>query len=450
MKGRPSFAVILGAFALLHFLLSACFAYQTPYRTAGKVGQAAVPDIGAPDERQHANTVQWIRDGKGLPVFRPGTPDFEERYEDHQPPLYYGLAAGFAAISGAPDVADQGAIRLRLLNCILGAATVLGVGFGVFWGLQRQRIALCAASIAAFLPMNCAISGSISNDPLLYSLVTWAIAILARGTAQGWTLRLGALLGLLMGLSVLTKTSGLLLGPVWAITLLVNRQSWRPLLLAGALMGLFGLPLWLRNQSLYGDPFTMKAFNMAFANSPTPTQMIEGPNQGDSLSYWLNWFGWWTTRSFFGVFGYMDLFMNELGNFTSGPKNPNLIYRLLTALFAVSALGTLVQFSNQKEKEFSKVHLIFATALAITALLYLGFNLKYFQAQARYLFPALLPICAAFALGWKGILGERFKLGWTVLPLALLLFNGYCLTRLGPDFEKKVARPAQDVSASVR
>jgi hypothetical protein len=147
-------AIIL---AVVHAALSLVYASETPYRTAGKLRinrGASIPDIGAPDERQHANYVQTILDGKGFPVFQPEASDVGEHYEDHQPPLYYIAAAGFAKLVGVSNVDDPGASKLRWLNGIIGGLTVLGVFYLGLWGLQRSDIALGAAAITAVLPMN--------------------------------------------------------------------------------------------------------------------------------------------------------------------------------------------------------------------------------------------------------------------------------------------------------
>ena len=47
---------------------------------------------------------------------------------------------------------------------------------------------------------------------------------------------------------------------------------------------------------------------------------------------------------------------------------------------------------------------------------FLRFNMEYFQAQGRYLFPALAPIALAFATGWLRWFPERRE-RWGVLML---------------------------------
>ncbi|MEJ5169517.1 MAG: hypothetical protein WHU10_00875, partial [Fimbriimonadales bacterium] len=97
-------AVVLVA---LHAILAIGYASLTPYRAAGRIllqGHAPAQDIGAPDERQHANYVQRLLDGGGLPVFDPKDPNLYETYQSHQPPLYYVLAAGWCRALGIDRV----------------------------------------------------------------------------------------------------------------------------------------------------------------------------------------------------------------------------------------------------------------------------------------------------------------------------------------------------------
>src|SRR5579862_7909840 len=144
--GAPIWALVI---AVVHAGLAAVYAAETPYRTPGRLlinGGARVVDVGAPDERQHANYVQDLLDGKGFPVLRPGVLDAGEHIEDHQPPLYYLAAAGIAKTIGVTDVGDPAALRIRWLNAFIGGGTVLGVFYLGLWGLGRPDVALGAAA----------------------------------------------------------------------------------------------------------------------------------------------------------------------------------------------------------------------------------------------------------------------------------------------------------------
>ena len=72
---------LLAALVAGHIVLSLLYAARTPYRQAGVLlhqNRAAVQDVGAPDERQHANYVQHLIDGRGFPAFNPDDPSLNE------------------------------------------------------------------------------------------------------------------------------------------------------------------------------------------------------------------------------------------------------------------------------------------------------------------------------------------------------------------------------------
>lgn len=442
---NPILLVIV--FAVIHCVLAFQYAQITPYHTPGRIFGQVAPDIGAPDELQHANLVQWYNERHGLPTFDPKRPDFGEHYEDHQPPLYYVLDAAFESIEGLQQVGGPAAHQIRYLNCLIGALTVLAVGMGTFWATSRADVSYCAAGIASFLPMNCAMSGAVSNDPLLICLVSWVLAIIVRGNVKGWSTASCIGAGVLGGLAMLTKTSAIVLFPVYFMAMLMNPKQMKFIAGAMVIALMFGLPLWGWNFKAYGDPFAMKAFKTAFEGSPKTGDMINQLAGGDAQAYWKDWFGWWSVRSFFGVFGYMNIFMNESGGPMTGPGNPNVIYRLLMGLFAIACLGWPLAMISKEQANNLKSHFMLGIALVAVVGLYVVFNLTYFQAQARYMFPAMLPLCAGFALGWFGLTRPVYKFMWVVLPLSLLGMNLYALSRLPGEFAKRALPPGTQITA---
>ncbi|HVT13819.1 MAG TPA: glycosyltransferase family 39 protein [Fimbriimonadaceae bacterium] len=449
MKGKAPL-LLAALLAALHAILAIVYAGETPYRTAGVLlsyGHFPAPDIGAPDERQHANYIQTLLDGKGFPVFKPGGADVAEHYEDHQPPLYYLAAAGFAKLVGVSDVADPGAYKIRWLNAIFGAGTILGIFFLGLWGLGRADAALGAAAIAAALPMNCALSGAISNDPLLFMVCTWALAICGLGIRQGWNMKLAVLAGVLVGLGILTKTTAVGLLPILLLAILLpqkKRPTWGMAGAAAASLVLLTAPWLVRNASLYGDPLALKAFNSAFTQSRQKADSIaqiqaENPEGGNfEMIYWRDWVGWWTARSFFGTFGYMDIWMNETGSPYQGrTPAPNVAYRVFLAISLLLFLAWIASFFQGDWKDARAVQVLNATFLAIVVLLFIRFNLQYFQAQGRYLYPAIGPIALALSIGCFVLLKDRGKIAVAVFAVGLLLFNVFAIAKLPEEFQRR-------------
>lgn len=447
-----SIAILL---AVAHMVLAGMYANVTPYRTPGiLLGQRDpatgtfqnVPDVGAPDERQHANYVLRLTRGEGFPVLDPKDPNLIENYQAHQPPLFYLIEAGWTKLTGVDLSSDEVGFLARFPNAMIGAATIIGTFFLGFWGFRRYDVGVLSAAFAALLPMNAALSGAISNDPLLYCICTWVLANVVKGCVDGWCMGIALRVGLLAGLGILTKTTAVALFPVLLVCLFVgpNRPNLKQVAVCMLVLVVVAAPWLLRNQSLYGDPLAISAFNEAFKNSPsreliTQVAEIQNPGKDPSVAYWMDWVGWWTARSFFGVFGYMDIFLNERGTSATLPTAPNSLYRMLiAATFLITALWALA-LRKPEWSVHSRVHWILGIFLAIVAILFLRFNAQYFQGQARYLFPAISCFGIGTAIAILLLVRDRWQAGLAVLVLGLGALNAYALGRLPGEFSRRTS-----------
>ncbi|MFN3684737.1 MAG: DUF2142 domain-containing protein [Fimbriimonadaceae bacterium] len=411
-------AVVLAA---LHAILAIGYAALTPYRASGRIllqGNVPAMDIGAPDERQHANYVQRLLDGRGLPVFDPKDPSLYETYQSHQPPLYYLVAAGWCRALGLDrvDVPEAG-LAFRLLNALIGAIGVWGLFLAGRWLDGDDRTGLLAAAIGGLLPMGCALSGAVSNDPLLIALCTYSLAFLIRATSGRpgrHDLWWGAALA---GLAMATKTSGAaLLTALAAAAWLSNRSRDRrlaasagPLLLAVAIVS----PWWVRNAILYGDPLAAKAFQDAFVGS---MQASQGIARLGLAGYWTEVVrGTWC--SFVGVFGYWDIWLEPI------------VYVAAAVVAALLGVLGLVRWRSERPAGLT-VAAVFG--LAVLAL-FVRFNMQYFQAQGRYLYPAIASFSVWLAFGARQLPFQRW------LPAAaagfLLALNVSALRSLPAEFK---------------
>lgn len=447
MKAAWILALLIAA---IHVILALFFAVETPYRTPGRLminARAPIADVGAPDERQHANYIQHLLDGKGFPVFQPNSPEVGEHYEDHQPPLYYVVAAGFARLVGVTDVADSNGIKLRWLNAAIGGLSIFGVFFFGLWSTGRAEFGLGGAGIAAVLPMNCALSGAISNDPLLFALCTWTLALIALALRRGWDIKLALATGTVVGLAILTKTTAVALLPILIVAFLIpqkKRPDWKQWAGALVLIAILAGPWLIRNQSLYGDPLAQKVFQSAFTGSAHRTAIIDqiklenalhGETGNPPVQYWRDWVAWWTARSFIGTFGYMDIWLNETGSPYGGA--PNIVYRILLAGCAVLLLGWLASFFRADGKEGRGAQILGLIFLLLVVGLFVGFNATYFQGQGRYLYPAIAPICVGMAIGASVLFKLRGSLAVGIFVTLLLLVNVYALAKLPGEFAKR-------------
>lgn len=450
---RKTAYIVASILAIAHLVLACVYASSTPYRSEGillgqrdpATGQPQrVPDVGAPDERQHANYVLHLMRGEGFPVLDPKDPNLGENYQAHQPPMFYVLHVGWSKIVGA-NLEDSGqGLKVRMLNAVIGSATVLGAFFLGLWALRREDVGLVSAAFVALLPMNLALSGALSNDPLLYCLCTWTIAYIAKGCMEGWCFGIVLRVGLLTGLAILTKTTAIALLPILLLSLFLgpNKPNGKQIAVCALALLLVAVPWLARNQSLYGDPLAISAFNEAFKNSPSReliTSIADVQNEGKNpnVAYWTDWVGWWTARSFFGTFGYMDIFLNEQGVPFTSPKNPNTLYRLLLALSVLVAAGWALALRKPEWSEHKKMHWLLGAFLLVVTVLFLRFNAQYFQGQARYLFPAISVFGVGIAIALLNITRNKLPLALGVIAVFLGGLNAYALTRLPEEFKRR-------------
>ncbi len=411
----------LAVLVALHLVLGLAYAFQTPYHTQGRyalMGGIKIPDIGAPDEVEHVGYIKFMVDGKGFPVLDPKNPNAGAGYQSHQPPLFYTLETIVAKVTGQSDLNKKGAgLILRSVNVLIGCSNVVGVFFLGFWGFGRKDLGLAAAAFLALLPMNLALSGAVSNDPLLFALCTWTLAVTALATRQGWNVKRGVIVGLLIGLACLTKTTAIALVPAVLVGAFLStpRPSAKVVLSAAVVALVLVLPWWFRNQSLYGDPFAMKAFNQAFVNSPTRTSLHLEWGQYLKAVFLLTW------NSFVGVFGYMDIAL------------PQALAGAAAFVLAIMAIGGVLALRKTEwsgGKATAAMNIVF---ICLVILSYITFNIKYFQAQARYLFPAIGPICVGFGLGLVYYGRDRWKQSFIAWITVLTFLNLWIVTQYLPE-----------------
>ncbi len=409
------------------------------------IGYALLTPIWqAPDEPAHFNNIRHIAATRSLPILQYG--DYDQayleklkaekfpprlsidavRYEGHQPPLYYLLMTPLLKLlSGTSQQVQVWA--LRLVNVGIGALVILFIWLSArLLFPKRPQVALLAAGFVAFLPMHIAMSASINNDTLaemFIAVVMWRLlmALQEEETSPGqW-----ALIGMLIGLGLLTKFQAYILIPLAGVVWLWQLwRGWRGhrlsarLFLSGAALALpallLPLPWWLRNMRVYGptDLFGLDRHSMVVVGQPRTADWIAAQGWGAFLHRFVTF----TFQSFWGVFGWMGVFMDAR------------VYLLLT-LFSLLILtglayqvwrwhrGRLTLSGFQKR---GAVVLLLHLGLVVAA--YLWYNLDFVQHQGRYLFPALLPISIFVAVGVLGLFSPDGSRWGGVVSLIMLGF----------------------------
>jgi hypothetical protein len=403
---------LLAGLVLVYLLLAGAYSAITP---------AATPEQHNPDENAHMQYVQTLASGH-LPVFT----DAMHGYENHQPPLYYALAAPvYLAAQGRGEAVATRAVRA--VSILLGALLIVA-SYRCIRTLfpDEPWLALGTAAGVGLLPGNVALSASVTNDALTNLVMVVALGLLARlvtATELGDRTRWALWLGVTLGAGVWTKTSALVLFPTVLLVcyllaarhLATTAQAARAAMVACGLGGIIGLPWLLRNQLLYGDPLAQHIFVSAFSNTAQADIIARALYGGSILSY-LGGVAQWTFASFWGGFDSMLIFWgqdprahrrpNEPGAYSFLAHPPPLPYALLALLCLAAALG-LFRAGGRRAALTPPQNILLAAFLVLTALtglVFLRFILTFFQAQGRYWYPALLPLAFFFVLGWRGLL----------------------------------------------
>ncbi|MBN1953830.1 MAG: glycosyltransferase family 39 protein [Anaerolineae bacterium] len=397
----------------------------TAYVLLGGLYAALTPAWQVPDEPAHYNYVRAIAEEGAFPVMERGDydPAYLEQltsqqfpadmpidaitYEDHQPPLYYLLAAPVYILF------DGALLPLRLVSVAVGAALLV-----IVYGLTRSLfpaqpfLAIAAAALVAFLPQHIAMTAGVENDALAELWIGAALWMAVRyvqrksGGRQflvGW--------GLTLGLGMLTKVSTYVVLPVslLAIWLRARREEggrslgqslraaaprWAWMMLAVVLLT---APWFARSISLYGwsDPIGQARHNSVVVGQLTTVDALAQYGWG----WLLGRFAHFTFQSFWGQFGWMGV-----------PLQPAIygVLAILSLLLLAGAAGWLFDRCRPRLAAAQRDGLILlATSAVLTLLLYLAYNVTFVQHQGRYLFPALIPLAVSAALGIDWLLAPR-------------------------------------------
>jgi len=358
-----------------------------------------VPFNGAPDEGAHAQYVAAIVSTHALPVFAGQAPP-NAGYEFHQPPLFYLLAAPLWALAGS----GAQVVAVRALSLLFGLLT-LGVvwqGALLLFGEKSRAPAVCVL-LAALSPVHQGVGASINNDALAGLWTACLFYLVARAWLVGATQRVVLALGVVAGLGALTKLTAFPLG-VWAlvcVALALRAQGNKPLtalLPAVGIALLIALPMWVRNQILYGDPLAYGMFSRA-ATKGTPGFLEFSIVMGMSFMAYARGILWQIIGTAWGFAGGP----NSWSHLTR-PTNPHLpgplwsvpfLIVVLVPLLALWNVGRAAQnaFTRSQPSARRTLAWCWAMGVGLLVLAWMSFALDHFSgSQARYLHGVFLPI----------------------------------------------------------
>ena len=415
------------------------------YLVVGTLFAVYTPAWQAPDEPAHYNYVRYLAEQGRFPVLQQGDypHDYLEeikrlhfpselsidpiRYEFHQPPLYYLLATPVFRLFGGLLV------PLRLLSVALGGGLVY-VAYRLALAVcpAQPALALGTAAFVAFVPMHVSMTAAVNNDTLaelLLALALWGLVRYLREEEKNGEGRMErrelASVGVLLGLGLLTKIYALIAVVVGVAAVTLRR--WRdPRRIAGELAWLLipvlvlVLPWLARNVAVYGwpDVVGLARHDEVVFGQTTTANWIAQHGWEDLIKEGLRR----TYHSFWGKFGWMAVPMDWRIYLALGIFAAVAVAGLVRELVAVSR-----QSKSWSRRSAPAVLLLLSTLL--TFLSYLWYNTRFMQFQSRYLFPALVPVGLALALGWWTIVcwARSFaaNVGWPDRVDGLLFASPY-------------------------
>jgi 4-amino-4-deoxy-L-arabinose transferase-like glycosyltransferase len=297
-----------------------------------------IPLGEAPDEVPHFTYVRYLMEHGRLPATI-------KEHEGFQPPLYYALGAALTFWiedeADAPFTIRTNAHRdeddprapknlllhttkedwpyrgwvlawhvARLLSIVFGAVTVWAVfQLGRVFFPDKPAIPLTMAALTAFTPQFLYMSAVFNNDnaaTAFSALVLWQVAVLLHRPERAQSWKHSALLGLLLGLALLSKANLLSLVPVVGLAVLVSGLRGQrtgeekrglpvgySLLLVAGIAALLAGWYFVRNWLLWGDPlgwsFILQVSDLR--EGPLTPDVLAWLFEGIFRSFWLGWIG---------------------------------------------------------------------------------------------------------------------------------------------------------------
>jgi Dolichyl-phosphate-mannose-protein mannosyltransferase len=489
------------------------FAIVAVFLVLGSIYSVTVPLFESPDEVWHFAFADHLAKGGGLPVFSAGKSAFLR--EGGQPPLFYAAVAlailpidrsdfpswvrfnashpaiTRGATSDTPNIFIHSAREdppwtgsvlaihvARMVSLLFGALTIVGIFVAGQKFTGRNDLALLSAALVAFTPQFVYISASVNNDSLIAATATWVGAIALEFSSANFQVskQYAVWAGVLLGLGLLSKLSGLILLPLVGIAWLIRWQSQHPNVTLENWLYRLGREPGARSGGLAqsgsgsrNPPFAISArlgteFGRLILFIGTAV-LVSGwwyarniVLYGDPLgwSVWLSDLGVRTpTPTLWQLLPELPaLFRTYWADF-GGLQFGDAVYVILAAITVIALVGFIkFQISNFKSPTSNFEHQI--SNLMFLAL-WLGIVfagvLRYMQttpaAQGRLLFPVLVPIGVLMASGLSAWTRRAWLPGIvTVALLALTLAAPFLLIR--PAFAKPVlaqlptdAQPAQ-------
>ena len=330
---------------------------------------------------------------------------FQFSYEAFQPPLYYALALPAWLAGHALGGAIGAVYSVRIFDALLAALLApLSMLIALRLWPANRAAAWGAAVLAAVLPGVALNMTAVTNDVLVSVLGAVCILVAISGA---WTPKRVALVGLLLGAALLTKTTAIAIVPALAVALLQRHRGggWKPLAGVGAISAACIAPWLVSNLAIYGEVVTTRE-QLAMAAFP--------PRTADP--------GFWSVSS---LHSFVTFWTGD--PFLSLPAAVPLAF--LAAFIAALALAGVVRAFRDRTSVLERPVLV-VVAIAATGAAVVSVTspvLAAFEAPGRLAYVGLAAVMALIGTGlWMEVRSPRLRWG-TIGTFAGLSLGAHAL-----------------------
>src|SRR4051812_5219005 len=380
------------------------------------------------DSKEHLKYIDYIQQHWSVPSPTEG-------FEMYQPPLYYFIAASILSLCKL-SINDPGSvIVVRALGAFFGIAQWALV-FLTLRLLLPARTALIALLLAAFLPMHLYLMHYVTNELLTATLATLTVYLCLR-LLKNETPRAVPFLfvGLALGATMLTKSTGILLLPIVIASICIGRSYTRApfaiwlrnlgLLIAAclAVCGWYYARIWLK----FGTPL------LGNWNAITGFTWWQDPGYHTAADY-LRFGRSLITPLFSGFAGFADGIYSTLwgDGLSGGASSVNIAWNLspMTAGYLLALLpavlillGIVVTAVRFLQKPTAELFLLLGLSVLVAfGVIFMTLKVpSYAQAKAFYGLSALSPLCFFGAVGWE-IVTNRWTRSRFVMDALLVVW----------------------------
>lgn len=346
------------------------------------------PTFYAPDEQSHYNYIRYVAEHVSLPVQTSQTGAVTNDWEYYQPPLYYvALTPVYAASAALFDDTTAVVWVLRLMSVLLWIATVwFAMRFLEVLEIRDKFLSLVVYCVVCLLPTHIFLSSAVNNDNLLLALSAIFLYFMAR---PNFTNNSGVIIGLLLGLAILTKLTGVVLCIAYALMLIIEaiqrpgrrHIALRHFITAAAVATLLVLPWVVRNVLIY--------------HSITAEHVANVPREWPSYLFAL----------YHVLKGMLFTFWSASGIHNNVKSLFPAVGGLLTILATVGFIVTFRSAGRMKEvisdERQRRFFVAMGIAFLVNVVLVARFGFLYAQGQGRFLYPLLLPEALFLGIGLR-------------------------------------------------